>query len=196
MEWSDALLVYFVSHPFDFFFEEFTLLWVYSVPRLFQFSHCFSYFHFVFVPVTFATVIMSSTQAVCLCSSVVTIRSWRIVGRVLGQSVKAFQKTVISCKISFRYCKYAFFCTFCTFFEVDLTVCLIEIKISPYDPSELFLEIRDISSSIYSICAFLFIVISFIFLESRSIFIDLSFFTVITAGLTKQSSVIYVALST
>ena len=62
--------------------------------------------------------------------------------------------------------------------------------------SDIFLEIRDINSSIFGICAFRFTVISFTFMESSAIFIDLSFFTVITAGLTKQFLVISVAFST
>ena len=47
----------------------------------------------------------------------------------------------------------------------------------------------------FGICAFLLIVASFKFLESSAIFTDLSFFTMMTAGLAKQSSVISVALS-
>ena len=46
-----------------------------------------------------------------------------------------------------------------------------------------------ILTSIFGICAFLLLVISFNFLESRAIFTDLSFFIVITAGLTKQFSI-------
>ena len=42
---------------------------------------------------------------------------------------------------------------------------------------------------------FFFFVASFNFLESKAVFTDLSFFTVITAGLTKQFSVISFALS-
>ena len=47
----------------------------------------------------------------------------------------------------------------------------------------------------FGICAFRFTVTSLSFHESSAILIDLSFFTVITAGLTKQSMVISVALS-
>ena len=47
----------------------------------------------------------------------------------------------------------------------------------------------------YGICAFPFIATSFIIRESGAILTLLSFFTVNTAGLTKQSSVISVALS-
>ena len=41
----------------------------------------------------------------------------------------------------------------------------------------------------FGICPLLFIVISFSFLEPNAIFIDLSVFTVMTAGLTKPSTV-------
>ena len=67
--------------------------------------------------------------------------------------------------------------------------------ISPSFTCDFFLDILDINSSMFGICAFRLIVASFNFLESIAILIDLSFFTVSTAGLTKQSSLISVARS-
>ena len=69
------------------------------------------------------------------------------------------------------------------------------IIVSSSVSSDIFRFIHDISSSMFGICVFRFIVASFSFFESNALFIDLCFFTVITAGLTKQSSVISVALS-
>ena len=51
-----------------------------------------------------------------------------------------------------------------------------------------FFEILEINSSVFGICAFRFTVICLGFLEPSAIFTDLSFFTVMTAGLTKQFS--------
>ena len=51
------------------------------------------------------------------------------------------------------------------------------------------------SSSLFGICVFRFTGISFSFRESKAIFTDLSFFTVITAGLTKQFSLMFVTFS-
>ena len=58
-----------------------------------------------------------------------------------------------------------------------------------------FLEIREIISSMFGICTFLLIVVSFNFCESRAIFTDLSFLIVMTAGLTKQFSSMFFAFS-
>ena len=61
--------------------------------------------------------------------------------------------------------------------------------------SDIFFYTLEFNSSMFGICSFRFIVISLKCRESSAILIDLSFFTVIIAGLTKQTSVILIALS-
>ena len=69
------------------------------------------------------------------------------------------------------------------------------IQISPSFSFDISRDILDISTSMIGIWIFLCVVASFNFLESKSYFIVLSFFTVMTAGLTQQSSEITVSLS-
>ena len=66
-----------------------------------------------------------------------------------------------------------------------------EIRISSAGPSALFLGSFEVDSSLLSIWVFLLMVFPFNFRKSRAIFTILSFFTVITAGLTKQFSSLF-----
>ena len=152
------------THSISFF----ALFWVYSIASLFQFFHCLPYFHFVFFDTSFADyndIVQPCRVFVFECPVYPFLKNcWYIC-----QSIESFQETVVSSDVSSCYGKYTE--VFCVFVQFDLP----KFVISPSFPSDIFLDIREISFSMFDIWAFLFIVTWLSFLESRAIFIDLSF---------------------
>ena len=105
--------------------------------------------------------------------------------------VKTYQETVLSSKLS--SCNGKNTKVVCVFVQHDWPICVVEFKFCGqyfYLFFQMFFVIFEISVPPCGALVFIpFSATSLCFLKSRAVFTDLSFFRVITAGLTKQSLV-------
>ena len=154
-----------MSDPFCFFFENFIFLWFVVYPASSRFFIAFqTSISRVFAALPLVTIIITSSQAGCLNSSVLSIRSWKTFG------ISAIQKrpvqTVVSSEFSACNRKYTLVSSLFVWFEFAVGV--IEVKFDyQYFAFFFFWYFLDIISSIFGICAFRLIVASFFFLSPK-----------------------------